>query len=253
MVAERIEGRDRHRIDGVGTDQFLDIEHVAIGLVLGAGRRPQEPLRLGATRGKRLPALASEQAQIALIGELGIGDRYRALQTAEPGLLVGVVGRCDFLVEQFVDCGVDAADEEARDTCYTGHVAALPGERFETRQISLDDLFVDLLREQQRDVDVDAVGDQIADRRQALGCRRHFDHEVRTIDRVPQALGFGDRGFGLLRQIGRDLDADKAVGAAAFLEHRKEHVGRLLDVLDRELFVNLAGRAVARLQQPPDR
>jgi len=46
MIAERIQRRRRHRVDGVLADQFLDIEHVAVFLVLGAGRGPQQPLRL---------------------------------------------------------------------------------------------------------------------------------------------------------------------------------------------------------------
>ena len=44
----------------------------------------------------------------------------------------------------------------------------LRGQRLEAGQIGLGDLLIDLLREQQRDVDVDALADQVADRRQAL-------------------------------------------------------------------------------------
>ena len=46
----------RHGIDGVRADQLFDIEHVAIGLVLGAGRSPEQPLRLGAARPRAPPS-----------------------------------------------------------------------------------------------------------------------------------------------------------------------------------------------------
>ena len=53
-------------------------------------------------------------------------------------------------------------------------------------------------------------------------------------------------------EIGRNLDADKTVGAARRIEHRTQHVGRLLNVLDRKPFEKLAGRAVVRLQHARD-
>ena len=213
VVAERIHGRDRHGVDGVGPDQLLDIEHVAIGLVLGAGGGPQQPLRLGAFRGQRLPARAVEQPLVALIGELGVGDGDLALERLEARFLVRIVGLRDLLVEQFVDRGVDAADEEARHAGDLRNVAALGGQRLEAGQIGFDHLLVDRLREQQRDIDVDAVGDQIADRRQPFRRGRHLDHQVLAADLAPQPLGFVDGALGVLGEIGRDFDADIAVGA----------------------------------------
>ena len=40
VIAERIHRRRRHRVDGIGTDQLIDVFHVAVSFVLGAGRRP---------------------------------------------------------------------------------------------------------------------------------------------------------------------------------------------------------------------
>ena len=76
VVAERVHRRRRHGVDRVAADQLLDIEHVAIGLVLGAGARPQQALRPRAL-GARAPASARSATMrlIALIGELGVGDR----------------------------------------------------------------------------------------------------------------------------------------------------------------------------------
>ena len=81
---------------------------------------------------------------------------------------------------------------------------------------------------------------------------RNLDHQVVAIDRAPQALSFGDRGFGVHRKIGRDLDADKTVGAACGIEGRAQHVGCFLDIFDRELFENLGGRSIVRLQHALD-
>ncbi len=244
VVAKRVDRCDRHGVDGIGADQLFDIEYVAISLVLGAGRRPQQPLWLGAVGFERVPARPGKQAQIALIGELGIGDGDLALERFEPFLFVRVIGARDLFVEQFVDRGVDAADKEARYAGDARRIAAFGGERLEAGQIGLDDLLIGLLREQQRNVDVDAVGDQVVDGRHAFGRRRHFDHQVFAIDGMPQALGFGDGALGVFGEIRRDFDADKAVGAVRCIEYRAEHIGRALDILDSKLFKNLAGRPI---------
>ena len=119
-------------------------------------------------------------------------------------------------------------------------LAILPGsppcatQIFKPREIGLDDLFIDLLREQQRDVDVDAFADELADRRQAGLCRRHLDHQVVAADRLPEPPRLGDRRLGVHRQIGRDLEADIAVPAFGCVVDRAQRVGRVPDVLDRE-------------------
>ena len=252
VVAERIHGRDRYGVDGVAPDQLLDIEHVAIGLVLGAGRSPQQPLRLCAFRGQRLPARAVEQPLVALIGELGIGDGDLAFERIEARFLVRIVGLRDLLVEQFIDRGVDAADEKARHAGDLRNVAALGGQHLKAGQIGFDHLLVDGLRKQQRDIDVDAAGNQIVDRRHAFGRAGHLDHQVLAADLAPQPLGFVDGALGILGEIGRDFDADIAVGAMGGFVCRAQHVGGLLDVLDRQMLENLADRSVLHLQHAGD-
>ena len=195
VVAKRVERGRRNGVDGIGPDQLLDIEHVAQGLALGAGACPQQPLRLCPLCRQRFPALAGEQAPIALVGQLGIGDRDLALERREARLLVGIVRLRDFLVDELVDRAVDAADEEAGDARHPGDVAALAGQQLEAGDVSLGDLFIDRLREQQRDIDVDALGDQRPDGRQPGRRRRHLDHQVRAIDIAPQPLRLGDRGI----------------------------------------------------------
>src|SRR5947209_6374800 len=47
MVTEVFNCLQRHRINGVWTDQFLSIEHIAVCWILGAGTGPQWPLYMG--------------------------------------------------------------------------------------------------------------------------------------------------------------------------------------------------------------
>src|SRR6202030_123234 len=68
VIAEGVERRRWHGIDRVGTDQLLDIENVAVFLVLGAGRGPQQSLRSCALGRKLLPSRAREQPLIFLVG-----------------------------------------------------------------------------------------------------------------------------------------------------------------------------------------
>ncbi len=59
VVAERVHRRGRDGVDRVAADQLLDVQHVAIGLVLDPGAGPQQALRQRAGRGQLLPARRS--------------------------------------------------------------------------------------------------------------------------------------------------------------------------------------------------
>ena len=77
--------------------------------------------------------------------------------------------------------------------------------------------------------------------------RRHLDHEVVAADRAPQPPRLGDRRLGVHRQIGRDFEADVAVRAASVcVVDRAQHVGGVLDVLDRQPLVERHDIEVAR-------
>ena len=253
MVAECIERCRRHGVDGVGADQFLDIQHIAVVLVLGAGGRPQQTLRLGALGRELLPAGACEQPLVVLIGQLGVGDGDLALQRAQPLLLAGVIGPRDLVVELLVDRGIDAADEERGDAGDRRGIAALGDVFFEARDIGLRHLAIDLLREQQRDVDADAFADQMFDRRQPFRRGRHLHHQVLPLDVLPEPFGFRDGPLGVHRQIGRDLEADETVIAVQAVVNRAQHVGGVLDVLDGDRLEQVGDGAVARLQRLTDR
>ena len=124
---------------------------------------------------------------------------------------------------------------------------------FQPRKIGLRDLQIDGLREQQRDVDADAFPDQLLDRGQALRRRRHLDHQILAMDLLPQSLGFGDGTLGIQRQIWRHFEADKPVLAVMAVIDRTQHIGGVLDILDREALEQVGDRQVALVQGLADR
>ncbi len=246
MVAVGVHRRRRHRVDGVGANQLVDVENVAISLVLGPGARPQEPLRLGALLRQPLPALVRVDVFVELIGELRVGDRNFALQLLQLGLC-GRRGSCgDLLVELVVHQGIDAAHEEARHAGHLVRVPALFGKSFQPGNVGVGDFRIDLLRKQQSDVDVDPLADQGADRRQPRLGAGHLDHQVAPIHLVPQPARFLDRLMRVHRQIGRDFEADEAVAPLRLLVDAVQRVGALLDVADREILEQRAGIEISR-------
>src|SRR5438046_2482029 len=90
----------------------------------------------------------------------------------------------------------------------------LPGfaPRFEGPPIRLGYLPVVLEREQPRDIDVDAVGQETLDRRPSLPRPGHLDHHVRTVDRGPQSPGLSDRARGVPREGRRHFERDESIG-----------------------------------------
>ncbi len=232
VLPEGVVGRGRYRIDSVATDQLLHVEHIAVFRVLRAGARPEQPLRLSARIGERFPAGTAEQFLIALIGELGVGDGGPAEQFAQTRPLVGVLRFLELLRDDRVDRRVYPADEEARHTGDPGRVASALDEALESPEVGLGHPLVHVPGEEQRDVDVDAVGDELLDGRYALLCGGHLDHGVVTADGLPEAAGFCDGAGGVVGELRRDLEADIAVAAVRRLVDRRHHVGRHPDILD---------------------
>ena len=141
-------GLARHRVDGVGPDQLLDVEHVAVrrgswsrSTPTGSAAR-RRPWRRSASQ-----SVAREDLLVGLVGELGVGDRQLALE---------LVVAAD-LVEALVGLGVDARDEERGDRRHraSGRRRA-SASRCDAADVGLGDLAVALEREDQRDVDRDA-------------------------------------------------------------------------------------------------
>src|SRR5688500_1414381 len=192
VIAERINGLRRHRVDGVGTDEGLDVHHVPVRRILGAGARPEGALHARALGGERLPSGARKALLEQGVGELRVGDSRATPQRPKP---LGVAGRRvrQASVDAFVDLGVDAAHEEAGNGCDPIHRLAVTHAVLEPTKVGLDDVRVGVEREEQRDVDVDAVGDEAAGGNRAIAGAGHLDHDVRTADHCPQATRFCQR------------------------------------------------------------
>ena len=82
--------------------------------------------------------------------------------------LLRVAGGFQLFIDEAVGQGINAADEETRDAGDVRDVLALGGARFKRRDICLGDLLIRGLREEQRDVDVDAFFEELADGRDAF-------------------------------------------------------------------------------------
>ncbi len=114
-------------------------------------------------------------------------------------------------------------------------------------------LLVDVLREEQGDVDVDAFADGLLECRDAFGRAGNLDHYILATDGLPQPARFFERALGVAGEIGRDFEADVAVAALRAVVHRPQNIGGILNVADGENFVApLASRSVRerkRVQQ----
>ena len=207
MVAEGVHRRDRQGVDRFGPDQLIDVENVGVSRVLGPGRRPEGPLHARPADRKRCEGLPAEDLLEAAIGELGIGDRRLATE----GKRVLGADRLQLLV----DLGVHPADEERSHRRHPGRFGA----GLEPAEIGMRHSLVVREREHQGRVDVDALADQTLDSRDPLGRRRHLDHQVRTIDRPPQASRLHHGSLGVPGEVGRDLETHVPVATRVRLPH----------------------------------
>ena len=241
VIPERREGRGRDRVDRVGSDQLLDVDHVAIAGVLRSRAGPEQPLRLRAARGQGAPTWAAEQLLITLEGEPGVGDRHFAPQRLEQRLRAGIGGFRQPGVDLGVDRRIDSADEEAGHAGDPCRIASPRDQRFEPGDVRLGNALVGILREEQRHVDVDALRDQLPDGRDALRGGRYLDHQVRTAHGGPQAPRLCERARRVGGEKGRHLQADVTVAPVRLVVHAAKQVGGVLDIPDRQLLVQRRG------------
>ena len=147
----------RHRVDGLRAGEVVDVEHVGVGRVLRAGRGPERALHRRAGGGERGEALAVEDLLERDVGGARVGERGRAASSSRPAF-----GK--LLVDQ------RCRRAKRRSWRPSGRRAAALGEAaLEAPDVGLGDVGVALDREQQGDVDVDAVVDRLLDRVEALG------------------------------------------------------------------------------------
>ncbi len=134
------------------------------------------------------------------------------------------------LLQPRVDLAVHARDEEARDRGEPVDRLARGDAPLEAVDPGVRDLLVALDREQQRHVDRDARGGQLAECVDALGRRRHLDEHVRAVDLGEDALRRLDRAGDVARELGRELERDVAVLAVGGVVDRAQQVGAVADV-----------------------
>ncbi len=158
-----------------------------------------------------------------LVGELRVRDGELPLQIAAADRL-----------ETLVRLRVDAGDEEARDREHRAGVAARRDEALEPAQVRLGDGRVALEREDQGDVDRDALGDAVLDRTEARLGGRDLDVEVRAIDLLVEAKRLLEGALALVGERRVDLERDEAVDSVRPLPDRAHQVAGLADVVDRE-------------------
>ena len=156
------------------------------------------------------------------------------------------------LAEPGVHLGVHPAHEERRDRCHSVDRLASGEAGLQRRQVCLGHLQVVLDREQQGDVDVDAGGQALLDRRPALRGSGDLDHDIGPAYRPPKPVGLRDAAARVPRESRGHLDGDESVAAVGAVVHRAKEIGGAPHVLDREHLEDL-GVAAARGGQARER
>src|SRR5262249_14013683 len=218
MIAKRIHGLWRHRVDCVAANQFFDIKHSGETGSLCACTCPENPLNACTARLQLLPARAGKKSLVALVGEFSVSNGDFSTEGGQTAPFIRVIDVPNLVFNDFIDGHVDAAYEEARNTRNWPRITALLSQLLQTCQVRVPYPSVNLLRKQQSDIDIDPLGGEAPDGRQTrLGCR-HLHHDVRPVYQLGKAPRFAHRGFGIHCQIWGCLDAGISVSAARLFE-----------------------------------
>ena len=243
MVAEILQRRLRQGVDGVGADQLLYVENVAVGRVLGAGAGPQESLRSGPTGGEALPAVLGSELAVVGVGQLGVGDGHLAKEASQGHPIAGATALGEARLNPVFHHGVDATHEKTGNTGYARQLSAPSGQSFQSGHVSGSHLDIVFSREQKSDVDVEPLGDELLYSGNA-GCRtRHLDHQIPSPHLAGQAQGFLHCSRGVVSQPGGDFQRYEPVAALGLLVHGQQHIGRPLYVLDGDGLIDLQRRS----------
>ena len=241
MIAEGVQGRGRHSVYRVFPNQLFDVHHIPIAGIFCARAGPQYALGLRTLRRQGLPTRSTEDSQIELIGELPIRDSNLAQQALRQCLLLRIRSFLQRIANDGIHQRVNPADEE---TGHAGHLADVPtaGRKlFQARNVSLSNLLVNFLCEQESDVDVDSFADQLLKGGNAFRRAGHFDHDVRASHRTPQAARFFDGASSVPRQVRRYLQADVTVSTLRAFVHGAQDVSGFLDVANGQQLVACFG------------
>ena len=196
-----------------------------------------------AVGGQGLPPVGREDLLVGGPGQSCVGDAGRAPQVTD-GLGVELAEPC-------VDLGVDARHEERRDGVDRGEVVTVGLGLLQPGQERVHDPAVAVDAEDQRDVDADALGEDLGDRGQPGEGRRDLDEGVRAVDEPPQTARLRDGGGRVVGQARVDLDRDASVRAAAGVVGRAHDVAGPPDVVRRQRTHGLLHGDLA-LGQVPD-
>src|SRR3954454_5120999 len=72
VILEVVEGLIRHRVHRLRSDEFVHVQGVGVGRVLGGRRRPQRTLYGRTLGGQRLPPIGGEPLLEQRVGQLGV-------------------------------------------------------------------------------------------------------------------------------------------------------------------------------------
>src|SRR5690242_17895351 len=101
----------------------------------------------------------------------------------------------DLLFKQMVNQHINATDKEAGDRGDMAEIFASRQSLFQGAQIGLGNLEIALDGKNERDVDIDAFGERLANGRDACWRCGNFHHQIRTINRLPEAAYLSERPF----------------------------------------------------------
>ena len=190
-------------------DQRVDVIGVRVARVLGAGRRPQQALRSRARRGQLGPARRRDGPLVDLVRHLGVGDRQLAQQRLaarrqrrappRPCPSAACRRRCRRATRRSwpPTRGRRAMPPAATRSSSPARYASTTSSYCSSEKISVTLTLTPLRGEG-------------ADRRDALGRRRHLDHDVGTPDLGRQPQPLRHRLVGRGRQLRQHLQRDRA-------------------------------------------
>ena len=163
--------------------------------------------------GQRLPAVVRLDLEVALVGELGVGDGRLSAQRRSLG-------------QDRIDRRVHPRDEEAGHGVHVIDRLPLLHPSLQPADEGPVDGLVVGQREQQRHVDVDAGGNRLLDGGHALGRPRDLDEDVGPVDPPPELRRRPGRRGRVVGHRRRQLERDEAVQVAGGVVHVAQLIGR---------------------------
>src|SRR5207302_1708984 len=118
--------------------------------------------------------------------------------------------------------------------------------RFQAVDICFCDFLISFLGEEQRNVDVDAFANKLANRGNTLGSSRDLDHDVRTGNGFPQTARFFNAAQRIAGERGRDFKTHIAVTLVGRLVNREQNVSGVLDVAHGNALIDIPGAQALR-------